>query len=533
MVSASFLSLLRLNWTKIFIQDILRSSFPSIAWNAVPQIQHERMSTLVSFTHLPFLHLKFRGKMSSRTSRRYETMLWLPLRSCFTRLILAGIIVCLTILFLWGDGSLLQAQELEDLKKGVVKITATAAGQQRVGTGFIVRIEDETAYLVTASHVVEGATLTINFFTNPDKDYAGTTRNMQGGNPKGLAVIRVQGPLPEGIRSLGLASNFAVKGGESATVIGFRRSPSIQWGVLQGILTGQTGGDLIVSGAVANEGNSGGPILVNEKVVGVMTEVLDDIGYAVPASITKIILKGWGVRVEPTISSSDPVVPSSAKKADEKRTNLAQKIPGLDEPPMVQVPAGSAGTSSPAVLLPGEAQKELPQGGENVDHAVALSPGAYVLKHKIRRKQAEVFKLNLKPGETLVVTWRTPLIDSAIAEVAIHDIVGAIQIQDRIFHKKSQVKSIQYQAGDGGTHYVSVGGMYETDAGTAYKISIIESPPASHGKTSSQQSQPTISPKTSSPAVLLPGEAQKELPQGGENVDRAGMGESRQGDRSS
>ena len=64
MVSASFLSLLRLNWTKIFIQDILRSLFQSIAMNAVSQIQHERMASLVSFTHLPFLHMKFLGKMS-------------------------------------------------------------------------------------------------------------------------------------------------------------------------------------------------------------------------------------------------------------------------------------------------------------------------------------------------------------------------------------------------------------------------------------------------------------------------------------
>ena len=250
--------------------------------------------------------------------------------------------VCLTTLFLWGDGSLLQAQEMEDLKKGVVKITATAAGQQRVGTGFIVRIEDDTVYIVTASHVVEGAALTVNFFTNPDKGYEGTTRNMQGGNPKGLAVIRVQGPLPEGIRSLVLASSFEVKGGESATVIGFRRSPSIQWGVLQGILTGQTGADLIVSGVGANEGNSGGAILVNEKVVGVMTEVLDDIGYAVPASITQIILKGWGVRVEPTISPPDQVVPSDAKQSEGKRVDLTQKITDQDGAPMVLVPANDS-----------------------------------------------------------------------------------------------------------------------------------------------------------------------------------------------
>jgi len=189
-------------------------------------------------------------------------------------------------------------QTIVDQKAGVVKITATIDQQRRIGTGFIVSIENDTAYIVTASHVVEGAALTVLFFPNPDKDYGGTTRNMQAANPKGLAVIKVQGPLPKGIRPLSLASTFDVKGGEKATVIGFRRSPPIQWGVLQGILTGQIGADLIVSGAVANEGNSGGPILVEEKVVGVLTEVLDDIGYAVPASITQIILKGWGLSVE-------------------------------------------------------------------------------------------------------------------------------------------------------------------------------------------------------------------------------------------
>ena len=73
-----------------------------------------------------------------------------------------------------------------------------------------------------------------------------------------------------------------------------------------------------------------------------MTEVLDDIGYAVPASITQIILKGWGVRVEPTISPPDQVVPSDAKQSEEKRVDLTQKITGQDEAPMVVVPANDS-----------------------------------------------------------------------------------------------------------------------------------------------------------------------------------------------
>ncbi len=235
-------------------------------------------------------------------------------------------------LFLLGFSSA-HAQSIEAQKAGVVKITAMIDQQRRIGTGFIVSLGDESAYILTASHVVEGATLTVNFYTNPDKAYIGTTRNMQGDNTKGLAVITVEGPLPEGLRSLSLASNFEVKGGENATVIGFRRSPPIQWGILQGILTGQIGADLIVSGAVANEGNSGGPILVNEKVVGVLTEVLDDIGYAVPASITKITLKGWGVPVNQRNSQEDRVVSPATEKSDEMSERVVEENAGKNVNP--------------------------------------------------------------------------------------------------------------------------------------------------------------------------------------------------------
>jgi S1-C subfamily serine protease len=50
---------------------------------------------------------------------------------------------------LWAQGS-------EHLKRGVVKITAQGERQQtKVGTGFVVRINKDAAYIVTAAHVVE------------------------------------------------------------------------------------------------------------------------------------------------------------------------------------------------------------------------------------------------------------------------------------------------------------------------------------------------------------------------------------------
>ena len=50
---------------------------------------------------------------------------------------------------LWAEG-------IENLKNGVVKITAQADGKTKTGHGLIVRLEKEIAYIITASHVVEG-----------------------------------------------------------------------------------------------------------------------------------------------------------------------------------------------------------------------------------------------------------------------------------------------------------------------------------------------------------------------------------------
>jgi len=222
-----------------------------------------------------------------------------------------------------------QAQTIEELKAGVVKITATIKSQPQIGTGFIVKIESERAYIVTASHVVEGASLFVNFYSNPDVAYMGNVIAMDGGNPKGLALLLVQGELPKGIAPLVLNSNTTIKGGEPISLIGFPRAIGVAWAVVTGVLAGQKGLDLIVTGATIQEGNSGGPIFLEGNVVGVLTELQNNFGIAVPSSITQMALKGWGI--------GD--IRSGPQKVTEK-----------DESPMVLVPAGkfTMGVSSEA-----------------------------------------------------------------------------------------------------------------------------------------------------------------------------------------
>jgi hypothetical protein len=71
---------------------------------------------------------------------------------------LESVIAILRGLFLLAlllDATLAQAQSIEEIKKGVVKITAQTNGMAKVGTGFIVRLEQNTVYVLTAAHVVE------------------------------------------------------------------------------------------------------------------------------------------------------------------------------------------------------------------------------------------------------------------------------------------------------------------------------------------------------------------------------------------
>ena len=227
------------------------------------------------------------------------------------------------------------AQNLEDLKKGVVKVTAQSDGKIKVGTGFIVRLEKDAAYIVTASHVIEGDPQPkVVFRGQESKSVLAQVKGKKGGDPRGLAVLVVVGDVPQSVEALPASSDVEMNGGEEVTVIGFPRTPAVPWAVTPGVVTGQEGEYLVFSGAAA-EGNSGGPVLWNGKVVGVVTEVLSQYGYAVPMPILRLALRGWGVPLEEA-SKTVKRLPEGKSASD----NLPREITGKDGAPMVLVPAG-------------------------------------------------------------------------------------------------------------------------------------------------------------------------------------------------
>jgi hypothetical protein len=166
-----------------------------------------------------------------------------------------------------------------------------------VGTGFIAAKGKKHLFIVTASHVVEGEvevplSIQVTFFTQQEEVFQAKIVKKEGGDPRGLALLKVGGDVPDDVQVLSWDATTQVMGGEEIHLIGFPRVGGNDWAVTKGTLSGLDGSVLKFSGAVA-EGNSGGPVLFQGRVIGVVMEVIGQFGNAKPAQIAKFTVEHW------------------------------------------------------------------------------------------------------------------------------------------------------------------------------------------------------------------------------------------------
>lgn len=114
------------------------------------------------------------------------------------------------------------AQDVEGYKRGVVRIHNTRLNV--TGTGFIVGLDKDRAYVVTVAHVVRGnAQPDVYFFNRPHDPVRAKLINREDSDDlKGLAFLHVQagaGTLRE-LTPLRLTTS-PVRGGEAVSIIGF------------------------------------------------------------------------------------------------------------------------------------------------------------------------------------------------------------------------------------------------------------------------------------------------------------------------
>lgn len=231
----------------------------------------------------------------------------------------------------WGAVPAWAQADLGMLKKGVVKVTAHFSRTDQVGTGFIVGQGRRHLFIVTASHVIEGETeapksIDVTFFTHQEEAMPAEVVKKEGGDPRGLALLKVGGDLPEDVQVLEWDPQSRFHGGERVQLIGFPRMHGTDWAVTEGTVSGFDGPILKFSGGV-EEGSSGGPLLYGGKVIGVVMEITGNFGNAKPSQIAMFTIENW------------PGFPPSAKIA----------LPGEREAPRVdpskEVPVGSPAPS--------------------------------------------------------------------------------------------------------------------------------------------------------------------------------------------
>jgi len=213
-----------------------------------------------------------------------------------------GFLLPISVLSLLVDFSPypLRAQDISQAKQGVVSIRAQAEGQlPRIGTGFVVLLTKRRAYIVTAAHVIKGdSSPQVTFSPQPDSALNAQVLGEESAlgdeshGETGLAVLLVEGNIPSGTRMLDLDTNAKIGGGEAITVIGFPRVLSTPWAVTRGTVTGLKG-DFIILQLPVEEGTSGGPVLMNETVVGVVVQSQGQFGHAVSTKKVQSAVTSW------------------------------------------------------------------------------------------------------------------------------------------------------------------------------------------------------------------------------------------------
>ena len=188
---------------------------------------------------------------------------------------------------------------------GLSPFTPGGSGSQQTqaeGTGYVY---DKSGNIITADHVVDGATkITVRF-----KDGSTAKATLVGTDPStDTAVIKVSVPSSK-LTPLQLADSSTVAPGEGVVAIGspFGYSESITAGIVSAVdrdITAPNGysiSNTIQTDAAINHGNSGGPLIdASGKVIGTNVQIAVDsqnggsanagVGFAVPSSTVKTVV---------------------------------------------------------------------------------------------------------------------------------------------------------------------------------------------------------------------------------------------------
>lgn len=216
----------------------------------------------------------------------------------------------------WSPASF--AQDTQSSLRAMVQIVATRGDETLRGSGFVVALDRQRniATVLTSSHVVSGAKVQVRFAADPLAPPApAEILNVDSDNPNSLAVILVRNSVPPRATVLDLAAATTprpVEGQSRLVLIGYpAMAPSPLMTTVN--FSGQQG-LLYVADRGVEEGSSGGPVLADDKAIGVVSSTTSQRTFFVPLQTIRTFLEGSNVSLAPatTATANSTRAPSPA-----------------------------------------------------------------------------------------------------------------------------------------------------------------------------------------------------------------------------
>jgi V8-like Glu-specific endopeptidase len=249
------------------------------------------------------------------------------------------------------------AQDMNRLKSAVVRIRNTRDGE--VGTGFIVKVDKNLIYIVTASHVVKGSENPEVFLYNRQQEaLSAKLRYREDENLKGLALLTLKSNDAKTFSDLVAASfgdSSQLNGGELVKIIGFPDGTSF-WTVSSGTISRVEGNYLIFSGPIRG-GNSGGPVILNDgQVIGMVTDTIESQEISSATKAETIVSFINGLVPKPTTTNKPAEKRQDDDASGDEFCRVLNRLLDAGENGFYSIvgePTGSEKTFSPNILLPG------------------------------------------------------------------------------------------------------------------------------------------------------------------------------------
>lgn len=179
----------------------------------------------------------------------------------------------------------------EQIIPQIVKIAVQRGGEQRIGTGIIVRLSQDEVYIVTAVDIVGTASRAeVEFFDRRNRPVSATLVGLGTQDSSELALLRVtdRENIPVGLPPLPLQSSARLEKGGDVFAIGFSRLAG-PLSAIRGNIVSHEGWHILFDQAI-DEGYSGSPVILQGQVVGLITEVVGFYGrVTATASILRLV----------------------------------------------------------------------------------------------------------------------------------------------------------------------------------------------------------------------------------------------------